>query len=158
MILYFILWFILISRFDIEGFVIGIIISVCIYLFNKPIIKTKFNLKVSFYKLVMFFKYISILVKEIFIAGIDVAKIVLSVKPNISPCIITYKTRVKSRFYRLILCSSITLTPGTLTIDIDRDVIKVHCLTKENAAHIDDNIFEELLIRIEDKEEGYKNG
>ena len=80
--------------------------------------------------------YVANLVIEIIKANIQVALIVLNPRMPISPTLIEFKTNVKSDLGKVILANSITLTPGTLTIDLENDVYLVHCLTRENAASV----------------------
>jgi len=47
---------------------------------------------------------------------------------NINPRIVHFRTRLKSELARVILANSITLTPGTLTLDLDEDHLVVHWL------------------------------
>ena len=56
----------------------------------------------------------------------DVARRVLSPSLPINPGIVEVKTQLKSPMARMILTNSITLTPGTLTIDIVDDSIFIH--------------------------------
>jgi multicomponent Na+:H+ antiporter subunit E len=44
----------------------------------------------------------------------------------INPGIVEVKTKLKSNMGRMILANSITLTPGTLTIDIKDDTLYIH--------------------------------
>ena len=157
MIIYFILWFVLTSKFDLEGFIIGLGIVIAVSAFNeKNILPVKPIL--FFYKSYIFFIYSMILIKEIFIAGIQVARIVISIKPDISPCVVKYNMKIKNKFYRLIFCNSITLTPGTLTVEVEEDVLSIHCLTEKNANDLDNNLFEKLILKLEKKEEVIRNG
>jgi multicomponent Na+:H+ antiporter subunit E len=79
------------------------------------------------------FKYWGWLAKEIFKANIDVAKIVLSPKMPISPRVVRVKATQKTDLGLVIFANSITLTPGTVTIDIEGDEMIVHALSQELA-------------------------
>lgn len=59
-------------------------------------------------------------------ANLDMARRVLSPKLPINPGIVKVKTSLKSPMARLILADSITLTPGTFTVDIIDDFIYIH--------------------------------
>lgn len=94
----------------------------------------------------MFIRYLGLMLVAIVKANIDVAKIVLQRKMPISPGIVKFKSDIKKDLDRVILANSITLTPGTLTIDMVDDVYVVHCLTRENADEVCSwNMGEELL-------------
>ena len=50
------------------------------------------------------------------------------VRGNINPGIVHFRTRLKTDIARVALASSITLTPGTITLDLDDDHLVVHWL------------------------------
>ena len=79
------------------------------------------------------FGYWGWLAKEIFKANIDVAKIVLAPKMPISPRVVRVKATQKSDLGLVIFANSITLTPGTVTIDIEGDEMIVHALSQDLA-------------------------
>jgi len=70
---------------------------------------------------------------EIVKANIDVAKIVLDPKLPISPQVFTVKASQVDDLGLAIYANSITLTPGTVSIDVKNATIQVHALTQELA-------------------------
>ncbi len=72
--------------------------------------------------------YLVVFLGELVKANLDMASKVLSPSLPISPGIIRARTTLKSRMARLILANSITLTPGTFTIDIRGDELYIHCV------------------------------
>lgn len=68
---------------------------------------------------------------EIVKANIDVAKRVFSADPNISPTVFTVKSSQKTELGQVIYANSITLTPGTTTMDIDKSTFVVHTIAKD---------------------------
>lgn len=80
---------------------------------------------------VNFVKYWIWLAKEIFLSNIKVAKLVLSRDLIISPSIFRVKAENLSQIVRVAYANSITLTPGTVAIDVGDDWIEVHALTDE---------------------------
>lgn len=70
---------------------------------------------------------------EIFKANIDVAKCVLMSSKHLSPSLFTSKVTQKSDLGKVIYANSITLTPGTVTVDLDEDTVLVHALTEAAA-------------------------
>ena len=77
------------------------------------------------------FSYWSWLAKEIFKANLDVAKVVLAPNMKLSPRILRVPTSQSSELGTVIYANSITLTPGTVSVDIEGDEIIVHALTQE---------------------------
>lgn len=80
--------------------------------------------------------YIPWLLLEVLKAGIDVAYRVLHPRMPISPRIVRFEAPFEDDLPRTILANSITLTPGTITIDVEGRVFTVHSLTEENAEEL----------------------
>ena len=86
-------------------------------------------------------------------ANFDVAYRVLNIYLPIRPGIVKVKTRLKCDMARTFLANSITLTPGTLTVDMIEDNIYVHWINvtsddPEKETEIIVSRFENLLERI----------
>ena len=73
------------------------------------------------------------LFKEIILANIDVARRVLSPTLNISPTLVRLKASQRSDLGQVIYANSITLTPGTVSIDVANGEILVHAISLEGA-------------------------
>ena len=73
------------------------------------------------------------LAKEVVKSSLDVARIVLSPSLPISPQVVTVKASSRHPVDQVILANSITLTPGTLALDVYNDEIIVHALTADGA-------------------------
>lgn len=65
---------------------------------------------------------------EIVKANIDVAKIILNPRLPIDPRIVEYRTYLPGDLPRTVFSDSITLTPGTVTVELRGEVLNVHCL------------------------------
>lgn len=101
--------------------------------------------------------YVPVFLWECFKANIDVAYRVLHPQLPINPGIVKVKTVLKSDTGLTFLANSITLTPGTLTVDIDKDkgVLYIHWIDVKSkdvkkATEIIVGRFEEILKRIFD--------
>ena len=77
------------------------------------------------------FLYIGVFLAELVKSNLDIALRVLSPKLPINPGIVKAETVLHSQMGRLILANSITLTPGTLTIDIVGNALYIHCVNIE---------------------------
>jgi multicomponent Na+:H+ antiporter subunit E len=73
------------------------------------------------------------LLKEILIANIDVISRIIKPNMNYSPTWIKVSAKQKSRLGRAVFANSITLTPGTVSVDVGSDYIWVHAISKEGA-------------------------
>ena len=80
-----------------------------------------------------FLRYLPWLIWEIIKSNIDVAKCILDRQLPISPTLFRVKASQKSDLGKVIYANSITLTPGTISVNVDKDEIEVHALTRATA-------------------------
>ncbi len=80
--------------------------------------------------------YLLFFFKELMKANLRLAKIVLSPSLPINPGFVKVRTKLKSPMGRLLLANSITLTPGTLTVEMEGEWLYVHWVTMD-ASDID---------------------
>lgn len=73
-----------------------------------------------------FLVYLLIFIWECIKANFDVAYRVISPSMPIKPGIVKVKTSLKSEFAKTLLANSITMTPGTITVDIIDDELYIH--------------------------------
>lgn len=71
-------------------------------------------------------RYLLTFLIALFKANIDMARRILSPRLPINPAIVLVKTELKSPLGKLLLANSITLTPGTLTVDVLADSLQIH--------------------------------
>ncbi len=149
-ILLIVIWFIFNGKITTEIFILGILLSACIYLFMCRFMDYGLRKDIALIKKsVYFLYYIGVLIVEIIKANVQVMHLVLTDREVAEPVIIGYKTRLKTNLGRVILANSITLTPGTITVSLEEDELVVHCLDKSMAEGMDDLIFERLLEKME---------
>ncbi|BDU50735.1 Na+/H+ antiporter subunit E [Haliovirga abyssi] len=72
------------------------------------------------------FVYIPVFIYQMILSNLDVAYRVLSPSLPINPGFVKIKTSLKGEVGKLALANSITLTPGTLTLDVDDENIYIH--------------------------------
>ena len=92
-------------------------------------------------------------VYELLLSALRVAVIVLRPKIDLKPGIIAYPLTVDRDFEITMLANLITLTPGTLSVDVseDRKTLYVHCIdVPDKQATIDDikNGFERKILEV----------
>jgi len=73
------------------------------------------------------------LLLEIGKSSLDVARIILHRRLPISPTVVEIEAAAKGPVGQAILGNSITLSPGTVTLDVHNGRLRVHCLTREVA-------------------------
>jgi multicomponent Na+:H+ antiporter subunit E len=122
----FILWLALTSKLDWQELISGILVCLIISFFGARIY-SKLGLPRLTIKGVLFsLVYIIVLLWEIIKANFDVAYRVVHPKMPIKPGIVVIETQLKSDIAKLILANSITLTPGTFTLDVIGDKLLIH--------------------------------
>lgn len=84
------------------------------------------------------------LFKEIVIANVQVVKAVLSPDLEISPTMVKVKSSPNSDIGKTMFANSITLTPGTVSVEMSEDEILVHALLSDMS---DPNGFGEMADR-----------
>ena len=80
-----------------------------------------------------FTSYMPYLFKEIIISNLEVTKIILSPKLKLQRNLIEVGANPKTELGKVILANSITLTPGTVSVNMEDDRILVHALSFEGA-------------------------
>ncbi len=80
--------------------------------------------------------YLPYIIWEIVKANIDVAKVIVSPSLPISPRVFRAKISQKTSVAQVIYANSITLTPGTITLDLRDGEVLVHALTDDTAEGI----------------------
>jgi len=94
-------------------------------------------------------RYFLLMIKEMFLANIKIIGIVLSPKIKIKPCIIRFRSEVKSVPGRVLLANTITLVPGSVTCELTARGYVVHALTPEIAKAQHGSVFEKYIIEME---------
>lgn len=128
------LWLLISGSFDWQHFVTGIVLMGILTLFWTQMTvgemeRTRFN----WHQVKLFIRYIFFLSLEILKANFSVAYIVLSPKMPISPGLIVLNYNLKRDLSRVLYANSITMTPGTITVDLEDDRLLVHGMTKHHA-------------------------
>ena len=149
----FLFWILITWRLHWQHLLVGALCSYGIALFNNDLLlkqeERPLYLKSTIGKWIAYFY---ILVVAIFKANFDMAKIVLAPRLDISPGFVKYLTKVTKPMNRVILANSITLTPGTLTVEVEEDVFFVHAITRAAAEDVAAWDMMDRLIEIEEAE------
>lgn len=89
------------------------------------------------------------LIKEVILSNIKVVKHVWLGKETIKPALKTIKSTQTTDMGKVIFANSITLTPGTVAIDLDGDDVLVHALMDEDIKALEDGAMNERVSRLE---------
>lgn len=127
-----IFWLLLSGHYDLMHLSFGIFSVTLVTLINYPLRRHLLSIeehseawKLRFLRLLI---YIPWLIWQIIISSLQVAYVVLHPKLPIDPALVRFKTRLGNTSAKVILGNSITLTPGTITLEIEKDEFLVHAL------------------------------
>ncbi len=96
-------------------------------------------------RLMAYFPYLMV---EIVKASLHVAEKVLDPKMPIDPIVVDFDSKLQRPVSRVALANSITLTPGTLTIDVDETTYVIHCLGGEFRQGIVERTLESKVAKV----------
>ncbi|EAD5298993.1 TPA_asm: Na+/H+ antiporter subunit E [Listeria monocytogenes] len=124
------LWMFLESSFSFATFIIGFIIGIFLLFFMRRFLGSRFYLFRLFALIKLVFRFLH----DLIVSTVHVSRIVLKKDMNIRPGIFRYDTTLETDWEVTMLALLITLTPGTLSIDISDDykTIYVHSLHVPN--------------------------
>lgn len=82
-------------------------------------------------------------------SGLDVSRIILSPSLPISPTLINVRASQKSAVGLVTYANSITLTPGTVSVEVEDDEITVHAITHAGAQDLAEGGMDRVVSRFE---------
>ena len=85
---------------------------------------------------------------RILLSALHVARLVLDPRLPIEPRLVTCRTRLRREISRIAFAQAVTLTPGTLTVDMRGGDFLLHCLDEASAEHILDGSLERQVAGI----------
>jgi len=129
----FIFWVLLNNSFDFSIMVTGAGLSIFLSLLFCRSCNVFGDVKLTPVALLYTFIYLFVFLVELIKSNLDVARRVVSPSLPIKPGIVEVKTSLKSPMARMILANSITLTPGTLTVDVKDDNLFIHWIEVKTA-------------------------
>ena len=147
------LWVLMSGKFDLFHLTLGGISSAIVAWTSTDLLfqdKSK-SLGARLVEAWRFLLYAVWLVWEIMRANFHVIYLSFSPKPIreiLSPHIFNFKTTLKTDFARFVLANSITLTPGTVTIRVHKDVFYVHAITVKAAGDLASSAISEMERRV----------
>ena len=86
---------------------------------------------------------------QIAVSAWAVSRIIINPRLPISPALIRVKMSQKTDVGKVTYANSITLTPGTISVDLEGDEILVHALTHESAADLETGKMDRRVSRFE---------
>lgn len=145
-------WIILNGKITVEIMVIGLVIAAVFLMFANKCLGYKMSTEKKFWRnLVLIIEYLIVLIIEIVKANLVVLKMLLTPGRKTKPVLVHFESPLKKEFLKVVLADSITLTPGTITVQLNEDGYTVHCLDESLAEGMDTSVFVKLLKKMEEQ-------
>jgi len=120
------LWLLLVGSLQPDGVFIGLIVGAIVTALMSPRLSIMAGVRLSPWAPFALVKFLIVFFVALIRSNVDMARRVLSPSLPIRPAVVEVRTGLESSLGRLLLANSITLTPGTLTVNVRDDRILVH--------------------------------
>ena len=148
--LLYIFWIILNGKLTWETGIIGAVLTALIGLLMRALFGYTPAKDLRILKKVpLFLVYLVLLVREIIKASLSMFSYIFRTEKNVQPVLVTFEPHLKTRLGRFILANSITLTPGTITVEADEHSFTVHCLNRRALDVSPEGVFLRWIRRLE---------
>ena len=147
--LIFLFWFMLSGHTEVLLIALGVLSTLLVVFLSsrmKIIDHESYPIHLSL-KLLTYFVYLG---KEILQANLDVIKRIIKPGRSVNPAIKQLPVSKETDLGKVIYANSITLTPGTVTVEMTDEKIKIHALNKDAIADLEKGI---MADKVPDKED-----
>lgn len=120
------LWILLTASLQPAELALGTLVSLVVTIVSRPRLQLFSGVRLTPLAPVYLFRYLGYLLVALIRSNLDMARRVLSPRLPLDPAVVEVHTDLRSAIGRLALANSITLTPGTLSVDVHDDRILVH--------------------------------
>lgn len=149
-ILYFALWVVLNGKWTMEIALFGLVFATVIYAFTWKYMDFGPKMDLALMKRIpSAVRYGVLLVSEIVKANIAVIRMIFSADFEPKPQLVQFDVDLKKNRHLVALANSITLTPGTITVDLHDNHFLVHALDESLVDGLDDGSFVQSLMKLE---------
>lgn len=154
-IILYLVWFVLNGKFELssaflEIALFGLFVTSIAYFFLCKFTDFSIQKDKKFCRnFFLFIYYLAVLLKEIFMSNFNVVKSILRKGDHSSPEIVHLRLGIKSKFINTLIANSITLTPGTITVDLEGDHFIVYSLRRDMIDGFEDSKLVRIAKRME---------
>jgi multicomponent Na+:H+ antiporter subunit E len=141
-------WLVLTWKIEITNIAVGTTFSLLATMFFGELLTVTPERALHPFRYLWFLYYFVIFLWQMTKANIDVAYRVLHPRLPIDPGLIKIKTKLKSEISKALLANSLTLTPGSTTVDIIGDQIYIHCIDVNRPVREEAEMFEKIIARV----------
>ncbi len=124
------IWGVVTNSFSPSNLIFGYVLAfVCLWL-----VRERFD-QHNFYRPFRILRLIALFVYELALSGYRVARYTLSPRMEFRPAIVAFPLELESPVGIMLLANLITLTPGTLSVDVstDRSTLYIHAMNVDDA-------------------------
>ena len=143
-------WVLLSGKWTAEIAIVGVIVCAALYAFMCSFMgyspKKEWQLALRVPKIIGYFFY---LVGEIFKSAWGTMVLIWSPEKEIQPRVTSFRTKLKTDAGKVVLANSITMTPGTITVDVQDDLFLIHCLDESFDVGTEGFEMEDRIARVE---------
>ena len=149
---FFALWVVLNGKWTTEIGVFGLVFAAVAYVFTWKYMGYSPKVDVAlFMRVPSAIRYGWNLLVEIVKANLTVCGMILKQDFEPKPQLVQFDVDLKKNRHLVALANSITLTPGTITVDLEDNHFLVHALDETMVDGLDDGCFVQQLIKMEEK-------
>jgi len=149
---FFALWVVLNGRWTTEIGVFGLVFAALAYAFTWKYMGYSPKVDIAlFMRVPSAVRYGVNLIVEIVKANLTVCKMILKTDFMPEPQLVQFDVDIKKNRHLVALANSITLTPGTITVDLHDNHFLVHALDASMVDGLDDGGFVQQLMQMEEK-------
>lgn len=144
-------WILLNGQWTTEIALVGVVVCAALYAFMVAFMgyspRREWKLFRRIPRIAGYFCY---LVCEVFKSSFATIRLIWSPRLEIQPRVTSFKTRLRTDAGKVVLANSITMTPGTITVDVDgSDTFLIHCLDDSFDVGTEGFEMEERVMRLE---------
>ena len=150
-----VIWMFFSGSYNSEYFAVGLFWGmVLLFIFRKTFIKNILGEQLYYIYVYKWIKLILMFLIELLKADVNVLKLMFKKDLDVNPVIFEYPLEVTKSWQITLLANMITLTPGTLTVNVGHDnkTLHIHCLdTDDIPGEIEGikNSFEKAILEVD---------
>ncbi len=150
-IILFTFWVLFSEHYQLKYIIMGICASALAtylthdFIYNLQSKTVKYDVKLIFPTILNLILYTFWLILAIIKANIQIASIVIKPKMPIDPGFVQFETSLRRKVSLVTLANSITLTPGTITVELRNYMYLVHSLVRESAGDLETGLMQRKI-------------
>ena len=149
---FFLLWLILCGSVTPEIVIFDAAVSLLVFWFTCRFCRWSIQREMIFWRLLLpGLQYILLLIREIILSNIAMLRLTLrpDFKETCQPVVVRFYAPLRSSVAKMTLANSITLTPGTITVESRKNEFLIHCFNPSYAEDMWNSALVKTLVKME---------